>query len=186
MGGSGGGQTAAYDTSADLPAAASGVIAENNLLQLLWDSSRSCVLLYDKATSKVWSSIPYEFYKTDGAYSAGAEMMNSPIQLEFVDNGSQQVRTSNASVGALEKGRVASKRGKDGLEVTYYFDELKISVPLRYTLRNDSLQVTLLADRIVEGDNKVYRVDILPFFASATNNGDNAWHYVQSGYGALL
>ena len=81
----------------------SGLIAENNRFDLLWDQERACVQLREKLTQKIWSSTPYEFYQS-GDSSSNIE---SPIYVEYEDTEEGHTRTQRAYSQVIEEGNVS-------------------------------------------------------------------------------
>ncbi len=51
-----------YDSTNDLKSAKSGTVASNKRFTLLWDEQTKSVFFQDKQTSKIWGTVPYEYY----------------------------------------------------------------------------------------------------------------------------
>lgn len=176
----------AYNT-AQPASVGSGVVAENVRFQLLWDDSSKCIFLYEKSSGKIWCSIPYDYYQKENGNDGGLgqTLMTSPIIVDYIEPTNQEVKTIYGSTGAIQNGRVGCTKIDNGIEVTYYFDSVKISVPVDYILRQDSLEAKVDVGRITESKNLVYQISLLPFLASAKDNTDS-YLFVPSGSGALM
>lgn len=161
---------------------ASDTVATNKRFSLEWNSEKSCVLLRQKNSEKVWSTIPYEFYQTD----ATDEDMNSPIYIEYVDSSSMIQVVSKGFTDTVVNGRVASRLIENGIEVTYCFDNVGISVPVQYCLREDSLEVSVDFKNAEEKEHALLSVSVAPFLCSAGNQAEEAYIVVPSGCGALM
>ena len=170
--------TAPYEIPDNLEQAAAGTVAQNARYTLEWDDLQGCVLLRDRATDYVWSTIPYEFYQT-GDYNVD---MLSQVRIEYYDmnNASMQIAYG---YDCVEMGNISSAIDGDSVRVTYYFEEAAINLTIVYTLRKDSLEVSFNSDDIEEkgsGDEEPIR---LPVFG--VKKGDNALcAIIENGEGA--
>lgn len=160
-------------------------ICSNDEYSLLWDSQTGCVSLLSNTDGKICSSIPYEFYTSGIDEGLGYVRMTSPINIEYYDEKSRSINTSYGSIDVINDGHMTSEKVGEGLKVTYYFDQLNISIPVLYSLGKDCVKTTLLINEIGEGNKKVYSVTVTPFYCS-TKSGDNSWLFVPSGSGALM
>ncbi|MBR4909842.1 MAG: hypothetical protein IKZ47_00770 [Clostridia bacterium] len=132
-----------YDENAKILSVESGIIASNQMLELSWDNALKCVLLKNKESGKIWSNVPYDAYLRGENYST--------LSIAVQDMQDYQ-RDSFSSEELVEKNRISCEKIKDGIRLTYYFDPVKISIPVEYTLREDSLKVAIDASKIVEGE----------------------------------
>lgn len=180
------GNTTGQEESKEFPTSlenvASGTLVENGRFSLEWDQDQYCVLLTQKDSGKVWSTVPYDFYQT----AQTDEDMSSPVYIEYVDSASMiKVISKGFSDSAANK-RIASRSIENGIEVTYYFDNAGISVPVQYCLRNDALAVTVDFEHAEEGEHDLLSVSVAPFLCSAQNESEDAYIVVPSGSGALM
>lgn len=160
----------------------SGIVATNDRFSLEWDNDQYCVLLTHKDSGKIWSTIPYDFYQT----TETNEDMNSPVYIEYVDSKSMISVVSKGFTDSAANKRIASRTIENGIEVTYYFDSVGISVPVQYCLRDDALAVTVDFAHAEEGEHDLLSVSVAPFLCSAQNVSENAYIVVPSGSGALM
>lgn len=72
-----------YDSTNDLKSAKSGTVASNKRFTLLWDEQTKSVFFQDKQTSKIWGTVPYEYYFS-GASNADLQLY-SPITIEYIE-----------------------------------------------------------------------------------------------------
>lgn len=162
-----------------------GVVAENDRYQLLWDDGAKCAILYNKVTGQIYSTTPYDFYMT-GVYDGVAAMqMYSPLSVTYVDSKTQNLRKVDAFADSIEKSGVSSEAIADGVKVTYAFPKVHITVAMEIRLCENSLDVRIPLDSIQEDDNLVFEVSVLPFLAAAKNDTDS-YLMVPSGGGALI
>lgn len=163
----------------------SAVVASNDHFQLLWDDTNKCILLMDNRNGEIWSSVPYDYYKKSDQSGTALVQLYSPLLIEYYETESFQVKKVNAYSECISNGTVNAKRLKNGLSVTYFFERLKISVPVDYILTDDGLEARLRVDKIAEKKNLVTKISLLPYFASAAAT-DGSYLVIPSGSGALM
>ena len=161
---------------------ASGTVATNNRFTLEWDNEKFCVLLKQNESDKVWSTVPYDFYQT----TETDEDMNSPLYIEYVDSSSMIKVVSKGFSDSAANGRVASRKVDNGIEVTYYFDNVGIAVPVQYCLRENALAISVDFEHVKEKEHPLLSVSVAPFLCSANNQSKDSYIVVPSGSGALM
>jgi hypothetical protein len=173
-----------YDINKQVYSVSSQVVASNDNYSLKWDDDGKFVMLESLKTGKVWSNIPYEYY-LDGGLSAN---VNSTINITVADNTTLQWQTVRGYNGAVGDGRVFSELVENGIKITYCFDLFKVSVPVTYILRDDSLLATIDTQGIKEGgeDYTLVSVSLAPFLCSSKNEEENSYLFVPTGSGALM
>ncbi len=173
----------AYAGDATVKTVPSGVVASNAAYELVWDETAYCVMLRDVQTGYIWSNIPYEYLQEGGLNSN----VNSTINITAVKQENLTLETFGGYSDAVENGKVSCETVKNGVRVTYYFESAQISVPVIYTLGATSLDVTVDAQNIGEGDAyKILSVSVAPFLCSALNENEGSYIMVPSGSGSLI
>lgn len=162
-----------------------GTVAENENYSLLWDGDAGAVLLYDNADGEVWSSVPYDYYRSGDRSNEYQELNLCSSFVITYSNKTTMDSTAENSFDAVRNGDVYSLKIKNGVRVIYYFRDAEISLPVDYILCDDGLETRILADKITEVDNILLEVAVMPYFASAKNNTDS-YLFVPSGCGALM
>lgn len=159
-------------------------LAENDNLSLSWNQDKQCVIFENKLTGKKWCNIPYDAVAEDSSNVN----LNSTLNITVVQLPHYKVTNVNGYTASVENGRVGSKKIKDGIVVIYYFDDYKISIPVNYRLKNDSLEISVNSKAIIEGDPnyQLVSVAIAPFLCSANNLTPDSYLFVPSGTGALM
>ena len=178
-----------YDPAEEVSNLATGTVAENDRFRLDWDGERRMVVLASKEhEGKVWTSVPGDMYvnrpeEVDMAYG----VMNSPVILEYLFEGSQDIRISNAADEVYYGGRIGSSAIEGGVSVTYYFDAAFIAVTVDYILDEDGVKMSVDPAKIVEGSsNQAYRISLAPMLAAVPNDTEGGYLVVPSGSGALM
>lgn len=169
----------AYNKKAEILSVESGVIASNDKLELSYDDALKCVLLKNTVTGKIWSNIPYDEYRKGEAYST----LNIVVQ----DMQNYQ-REQFSSEDLAANNRISAEKIDNGIRLTYYFDSVKISVPVDYRLRSDSLLMSIDSSKIIEGDGnyRIYYASASPKFCSVLQTAKNSYMFAPYGSGALI
>ena len=161
----------------------SGVVAENDRVSLNWDMDTVSLQLTDKATGEIWSSIPYGYYRSENAGNNYVQNgLRSSLYITY-ENGEKHVEVEHNSFRHAQY--ITAQKIEGGVQLTYYFSNAEVSVPVRYTLEEDGMSATVDVKNITEGKYKILSVSVLPFFCSAENTDDN-YLFVPSGSGALM
>lgn len=169
-----------YDINSPITKQDSGVIAQNENYELLWDTSNYSVKLKSKESGKVWSNIP------DGYTGVNSAVM-STINLNIMDTTSMKQDIVRGYSESAMQNRVSCELIKNGVKVTYNFDNYQIAVPVEYTLREDSIALSVKTSEVIEGGNYVVlSVNLAPYLCSAENTDTGAYLFVPTGSGALM
>ncbi len=159
-------------------------VAENAALILYADSATGNAALYHKAEGVFWYTNPPEYL---GEKPTGQEKVLASAQMKITFYDKQFVQNELIStVGSLNKGGMTCQKTADGVQFTYRFPQQGITVPLRYTLRADYLEVSVPMDGVKEeGEYTLSTIAVLPFFGSGAA-GDEGYLLVPDGSGALI
>ena len=180
----------AYNSNTEKSIINSGTVFENDNLRMDWDAKYCRVSVTDKITGKTFGTTPQGALENqvgeNGMPKAIHPMLNSPIVVEYLDPDSYEVKQLTAYVDSVSEGNVSAEKISNGISVTYFFDEYSIAVPVDFVLRENDLVVTVDADGIEEGSNKVVSVSVAPFIDGIKNTEQNGYLFVPSGSGALI
>ena len=161
------------------------VVAENEKYSLSWDNENCCVSFKDLATGKVWSTTPQEYLISGNKSEDSEQMLRSPIYIEYFQGTVSNISSVYGYSGSVANNDFSAEKIKNGIRVTYYFEEYSVCVPVDYVLNKDSLSVSVDPKNVMEGDKKLYSISIAPFMCSVENNANN-YLLVPSGSGALM
>lgn len=206
------GENNAYVIPETITVLESGTVASNDTFDLIWDKDLYTVLLKNKQTGTVWSTVPYESYlemreEYDMLYELYEEMkeydpemvaptvndvgninLSSPVFIDYYRPDMGSLENSKAYNTCMESKLVNVSAIDNGIKMTFYFSEPQITFSLNYTLRGDSMQVSMPLSEIVEsGFTQLISVSLLPYMC-ATENVDDKSNYVMVpvGSGALM
>ena len=177
-------QAIVYDSKSPAISVESSVLATNSNYELVWNDDLKCVLLKSLTTGEIWSNIPYE-YQLSGGSSAN---VNSTLNITVSNQETMEWAPIRGYIDAYQKGRIFSERIDNGIKVTYCFDNYEISVPVEYVLRDDSVEISIDPNGIVEGGTKflLVSVSVAPFMCSARNAAEGSYMFIPVGSGSLM
>lgn len=172
-----------YDFAAEINSFGDKKVAQNSRFELWWEKEYATVKLVDKTNGVTWSNIP------SGAKDKTTQPnVFSPILLSYIEGETLNSSNTNAYTASVKKGTFSTEVIDNGIKVTYYFKDIAVSVPVSYTISNDSLKVSINPTEIGEDENLVCNISIMPFFCSVDNLSSKNENYllVPSGSGALI
>ncbi len=179
--------TAQYKLPEKIAVAKTGTVAQNDKFSLVWDNRMGNIILYERSTGQIWSSTPYEFYNdaTNGNDYINNKLFSSMV-IEYVSNIDNSILEKSSYNDVFMKGTAYSLKIENGIRIIYFYQDVQISVPVDYTLTETGLKAEILVNEITEGSSyRLYKVSLLPYFASVKNNTDS-YLFVPSGTGALM
>jgi len=159
-------------------------IASNSEYELNWDEDARAVIYKSVTDKSYWSDVLYEKF-LEGSESANG---NSPISITVANTKTLKWDTVTSYEQLESNATMACKKIENGIRVTYFFEKYRIAVPVEYTIRNDSLLVSINGGTIFEDgiDYKLVSVSLTPNFCSLKNDTKNGYLFVPSGCGALM
>ena len=165
------------------------VAAKNDKFELLWNSETRLVSLRDKKNKKTYSCVPPKSNNDSdfGDVSDSILKMRSPITIDCVRSETYEIKTGFAS-NCIENGDFSVSLIKNGIRVTYIFDDLKVSVPVKYLLFDDGFKIEIDPKNIAEdGDTYfLHTISVSPFMCWSKNMTENSYLFYPSGSGTLI
>lgn len=158
--------------------------AENSKMALHYNK-KGQIALTDKATGEVWWSNPINVDAAAGK-AAQKTKLKSPMTMTFAQP-SKRSTTAQNSADQKVKCNTKVKKNSDGIEVTFDYGNAEISVPVKYTLKEDYLSVSVDTEGIVEnsGDKIVTNLVMMGAFGAAEPD-ETGYFVIPDGSGALI
>jgi len=178
-----------YNSLKEYPEVTEEIVAENNILAILWDNESKQIYLYDKETDTKWGPRMVETaIDEETTISKKVPKVFSPIYISYYNRDNFAVMENiMASSAAIDKNAVAARKIDNGIMVRYDFVEEKISVSINYTLEDDHMVASIDKAQISEGsDNFIVSVSMAPYMCSVSEQDENSYIFVPSGSGALI
>lgn len=167
----------------------SGVIAENDCFQMIYNYDKACITLFDKSTGASFSSTPSDLAKQEldeyGMPKKNPPKLESPIIIEYINPETSVLSSVTAYTESISKKNFSSKLIENGIEITYFFESAKIAIPVKYVLTDEGFSVSIDPNKIQEEENLIYQISIAPFLCSLKNTS-SGYMFVPSGSGALI
>ncbi len=168
----------------------SATVAENGDYALLYDATRAAVTLLDKATGNRFGTTPAAAQEPVvdeyGIPVKNHPRLESPLLLEYITPDTNVINAATAYTDCISGGHFAAAQIPNGVRVTYYFDSLRIAVPVEYTLSDKGLTLTLRPEEIQEEDALLYQITVAPMLCAISNTSPDGYLFVPSGSGALI
>lgn len=168
--------TVKYDKNSPVSTLDSCVVASNKSFEMSFDSGNSSVSLLCKKTGKVWSTCPDEKnLEADEKSTINIRVQDLRIVKEF-------------SLNSQSAERIASEKTENGVKITYYFDSYKIAVPVCYTLREDSMLVSITGSDILQTGTRysLIAAQPAPMLARVSVDADDSYLFFNNGIGGIV
>ena len=98
----------AYEDEPEITRLGSGVVAENDRYQLLWDENSACILLHNRISGHLWSTIPYDFYKGGEGGSRADSQLRAPINVVYITSSNRLLKRYNGS-RVMKEGKYSAR-----------------------------------------------------------------------------
>lgn len=161
-------------------------VASNDRFELDFDHDSTFFRIVDKVTGQAWYSNP-PISMGEDPYVAGTATtsMRSSFYLAYT-NASLKEDETNAYAASVNKGTYDVKEVENGIRVDYRLEDLKMVIPVQYTLNDEGFRAELLLSEIQEnGSNKINRLRFLQHFGTAGAE-DEGYLVLPDGSGAIV
>lgn len=162
-------------------------VAENDNLTLSVEPSTGAFGLTVKENNYTWNSVPQDLDNDSFAKPAVRNMMRGQLAIECGDMDNHIVSSYNSQVNSVAKGGLTVIHHKNqGFTAIYNFPEIMVTIPVRYTLKEDHLEAEIVVGEILEESNyKVLSVDFLSVFGAGLTE-ESGYIVVPDGSGAVI
>lgn len=163
------------------------VVAENDNLILSVEPNTATFSLTVKENNFVWNSVPQDLSEDTRAKPAVQNMMRGQLTIECGDMVNHIVSTYNSQVDSVDAGGLKVVHHENtGFTAMYNFPLIKVTIPVRYTLKEDYLEAEIVVGEIrEEGDYKVLSADFLSAFGAGSTK-EKGYVVVPDGSGAVI
>ena len=165
-----------YDSKSKTSMIDSCIVAENDNFTLSFDKKSLNVSFLCKNNETVWNTVP----ENDKIETDEKSTLNIRVQ-------DTQVRKESTHYSSAAT-RVSSKKDKNSVTITYYFDEVQISVPVTYTLRDDSLLLSINGKDVRQGSKRYQLIAAqpAPMMCRLAVDAENSYIFAPSGLGGTI
>lgn len=171
------------------------LVAENDRLELHYDTVESQIILKDKLTQEEWRSTPDDIAQDKRATGVNKINRQSDLIVQY-HNTSYVTNQVNSYTGAIKKGDFTWELIENGVAIRYYFPKQGFVIPVQYVLEEDCLAASIISEGIEEEvwedpdtdpekKQSVMNVALLPFMGAAGSD-DEGYLIIPDGSGALI
>ncbi len=171
------------------------LVAENDRLELHYDTVESQIILKDKLTQEEWRSTPDDIAQDKRATGVNKINRQSDLIVQY-HNTSYVTDQVNSYTGAIKKGDFTWELLENGVAIRYYFPKQGFVIPVQYVLEEDCLAASIISEGIEEEvwedpdtdpekKQSVMNVALLPFMGAAGSD-DEGYLIIPDGSGALI
>ena len=155
--------------------------------ELTWVKERARFVLKDKVSGNEFYSTPEWMEDRETCSPLVVHYYDSKDQLDTADGLTDCINYYYAQ-GDEERNAYSVEPIENGFRATYSFPDVKIAVAVEYLLTKDGMVVSIPVDKLQEGENKIYEIQLAPYLVSATNDVEDSDSYlvVPSGGGAVI
>ena len=162
------------------------LIAKKGYLAMFLNKTNAEFAIEDLRDNTMWYSNPID--REEDTIAKGSPKNELSSQLVVVDVNTEKniTKTRNSLIGSLNKKGLKVEVNDSGFTAIYDFPEYKYTIPVTFTLLEDSFKATIETDKIKEyGDLKVFTVGILPVFG-AQNSDQEGYILLPDGSGSVI
>ena len=159
--------------------------AENDKLALYYKKSDFAIALVDKNSGEIWWSSPINIEASAGK-AVQKTKIKSSMTLTYAQPSARKTVTQNCE-DQKASCKTKIKAVSDGIEVVYNYNKAKISIPVKFTLKDDYLSVSVESAQITEEEADMI-VQSLTFMSAfgAAEPGEEGYFVIPDGSGALI
>ena len=178
-----------YDSNVAIQYPSDTIVAENEKFRLEWEDTNKTLSLVEIATDNCWRISPKSENQNDldelGMPAKRHPQLESALLVNYIDPTNNAISLSVSYTDAVKNGKVRCTEIDNGLLVEYYFEKIGIMIPVKYILRNDSIQITIDPKEIQEDKYHTVTISVAPFFCSVNNEATEDYLMFPSGNGAI-
>ena len=165
---------------------ANGETIENANCKISWNKTAGCIIFTDKTTGAVWSTTPADYINAEDKQARARNILESPIIVNYYNTEIGEPEVLRAYTHSIKKNDIEVVKQDNTIKVSYLFEEAGILIPVKYTLNENGISVTISADEIVEGNAQIYSIQFAPNFCSVKTGKENSYLFYPSGSGAII
>ncbi len=168
-----------------------GTKIENSKLSMHWDATNKCVILTDKATGTQWTTSPYGYLSKEERPAMQKKFVESPIHVKYQENyefkdGTTPDPADDYGFASLRSNDVAVEKADNSITISFCFEQSNTIVPLKYTLKDDCLAISIDTSEIVENEDPIYSIAFAPTLCAVEKGTEDSYIFYPSGTGAII
>ncbi len=162
------------------------LLLKNGSLSFYMDKATGNFIVKNNASGYLWRSQPLGYENDPKAQGLNRVMLASQIAIKFIDRLNAMTMLTSAASCVKNGGLTVEVQG-DSVLCTYTFAKEGITVPLRYSISDNFLNVAIEKDKVVDKGEKytLSGIVLLPLLGAGGTDEDG-YIFVPDGSGALI
>ncbi|MBQ8926830.1 MAG: hypothetical protein IJ055_00970 [Oscillospiraceae bacterium] len=160
-------------------------VAENDNFKMYVDEDTAIIALENKANGYIWWSSPLNCNRDTRATKLLVSDLQSSAVLTYGDSVSRGITNLRSRISA----DIKIKEEKDGITITYSYDKCGVTIPIRYTLEDDYMSVSVKCSEIKETKTEqgllATQLTMLGSFGAAGPD-EEGYFVIPDGCGSLI
>ena len=157
---------------------------QNDRFALSLNKTNDLLTLTDLSNGYIWNSIVADGLQDENAEGIAKTNLMSQLIVTYKSAMMTEMATNSYSDCVMNK-TVEYSVDKNTITVVYKFKKLGFSIPVRFTITDDGFTSEIDAKNIIEGENSILSISLLPYFGAA-NSQDLGYMVVPDGSGAVV
>ena len=157
---------------------------QNDRFALSLNKANDLLTLTDLSNGCVWNSIVADGLQDENAEGIAKTDLMSQLIVTYKSAMMTEMATNSYSDCVMNK-TVEYSVDKNTITVVYKFKKLGFSIPVRFTITDDGFTSEIDAKNIIEGENSILSISLLPYFGAAGSK-DTGYMVVPDGSGAVV
>ncbi|WP_221566815.1 DUF5696 domain-containing protein [Alkalihalobacillus sp. TS-13] len=159
--------------------------AENENLELYVSPQTLNIMLKNKRTGYVWSSVPDDSALEDTQLNdEWAATVTSPVVVQYFN---KDEMLKSGSYVSLKSAVEHLEKTKEGFRADFKLEELEVNMSIEVVLEEDSLVVRMPDEAFKEnGEQKIASVQLFPFLGAVKKEEIPGYMFIPDGSGALI
>lgn len=154
--------------------------------QMQMDEGTGYFSILDTRNNTVYTSYPRQVEEDESMKAASKNRIRSMLEITVLDNVAKTITTVNSTKNSISNGGLSVEPVTNGYQLTYLFQDEKISIPLLVRITEHGFKISLDPSTIKElGNIKIMDIRILPFFM-ASDGKSQGYFMIPDGSGALI
>ena len=162
------------------------LLTEKGFLALYADTENGEFAVEDRRTGRLWYSNPVDRTEDTDASGAMKNWLSSQLLVNTIVDETKTVKSYNSYVSCTKRDGVTVELTEDGFKVNYTFVKEFFTIPVYYTLLEDSLHAEIRAEEIrEEGEIRILSITLLPMLG-AQGKSEEGFILLGNGSGGVI
>lgn len=165
-----------------------GKIAENDKYVMSFNEDVQAVILTDKATGKIWSSVPEDYLNLpkNKREARVKNYVQSPFLVTYKNSEEGNIAVARSYLLSIAEETFKSEISGNKITISYCLADIGAIIPVSYELLDNGIRISVESDKIVETTEKLYSITLAPYMCSANGGTADSYLFYPSGSGTIV